>query len=160
MLSAFCEDGEGARIDHFGHTVKIDEQREEDFVGGRAVLMYTAQVAGNGNARHIFPMESKHALCLLAQASRAIWIRYVPVKMLVLTVIRSGDFGQKTSDHFDDVLNRHRADLILLTSPNSSSQRVPRRVSRSCQDFLTCKTLDMVEVADFDSAGRGLSRAI
>ncbi len=69
MLPIFCEDRERPRIDHFGHTVKIDKKREEDLVGGGAVLMYAAEIAGNGDTGHIFTMKREHALRLLAQAS-------------------------------------------------------------------------------------------
>lgn len=50
---------QGTPVDHFGHSIEVNQQTEEDFVGCGTVFMDTAKVACNGDTRYILPMESQ-----------------------------------------------------------------------------------------------------
>ena len=65
MLPVFAKAGQRPRIYHLRHTVKVDEQGEENFISRRAVFVYAAEVAGNSDTRNVFAVESEYALRLL-----------------------------------------------------------------------------------------------
>ena len=146
-------------IHHFRHPIKVDQQAQKHLVGGGTVLVDPAQIAQDRDARHILPVKSKHAGGLLTQPGRAFGRRNMPVEVLVLTIVGRCNLGQQSRHHLDDICHRHGADLILLASFLSRSQRMPRS-TRSSEDLLACKTLYVVQITDFDPAGRGGSRPI
>ena len=51
---------QGARVDPVCNAVEIDQKTQEYLVGGRAVFVYSAEVAHDCNARNILAMERKY----------------------------------------------------------------------------------------------------
>ena len=51
------EAGQRAIVDHFRHAVEVDEEAEEDFVCGRAILVDARQIAGDCDGGDILPMK-------------------------------------------------------------------------------------------------------
>ena len=50
----------GSGVHTLSHAIKVDQKTEEDLVGGGAVLVDTAEIAQDGDARHVLTMECKH----------------------------------------------------------------------------------------------------
>lgn len=150
---------ERTAVDHFRHAVKVDQQAQKHLIGGGTVLVDSTEIAQDRDARHILPVKSKHAGSLLTQSRGAFGRRDMSVQVLVLTVIRRCDLRQQSRHHFNNVCHRHGANFILLAPVLSRSQRIPRS-ARSSEDLLACEALYVVEIADFDPAGGGGSRAI
>lgn len=75
--------------------------------------MYAAQITQNSNAWDVFSMEGEHAGGLSTDASWAVNWRNAPMVMLMLLIIGCGYLGQQASNHFDDICDWHRADLVL-----------------------------------------------
>ncbi|EZF28224.1 hypothetical protein H101_08094, partial [Trichophyton interdigitale H6] len=98
------------RVDGLGHAVKVDEQADEDLVGGRAVLVDAAEVVEDGDAGHILAVKGQHAGCLRRQRA-LLRPGDVPVQVFVLAVVGRGDLGEQAGDHLDHVGHGHRADL-------------------------------------------------
>ena len=142
-------------IDHFRHTIEVDQEAEEDFISCRTIFMDPAQITEDGDAWHVLAMKCQDTGCLAIPSRGAFGWRYMPADMLMLPVIRSRDLRQKPCHHFDNIRDRHRANLILLASILSTSQRPTRSVDRSSQYFFRSKTLYMVQIADLDSGRRG-----
>lgn len=94
-----------------GHAVEIDQQADENFVGGGAVFVDAGQIAKNGYRWYIFAMESKYTGSLGAKIRCP--IRRGDSHIIVMDVVSGGNFRQKPRDHLDDIRRRHRADLIL-----------------------------------------------
>lgn len=113
LLTSLTKALHRTRVYSLRHAVEIDKQAEEHLVCCRTVFMNPAQVAQDGYAGHILSVECQHTCCLLAQASGPFRRRYLPMKILVLLVIRGGDLGQQPGDHFNDIGHRHFRYLIL-----------------------------------------------
>lgn len=50
-----------ASVYHFRHSIEIDQQTQEDFIGSRAVFEDPVKIAEDGDTRNILTMESKNA---------------------------------------------------------------------------------------------------
>ena len=87
LLTSSAKTGQGRSIDSLCHSVKVDEKTQEDLVRSGTVFMYTAEIAQNGNARHILSMKSEHACGLRAHVRCAFWRRYLAMQMLMLLVV-------------------------------------------------------------------------
>lgn len=90
----FIEFWEGAVIDHFRHPIKIHQQTQKNFICRWAVFMNPAEIAQDGDARNILPMESKNTGVLLTQPRSAFWWWYMPMQVFMLTIIRRRNFRQ------------------------------------------------------------------
>ena len=80
-------------IDPFRHSVKVDQEAEENLVRRGAIFVNSAEIAENGYAGHILSMKGQDTRGFLIQAY-ASFCRVVAMKMLVLAVVCRGDFSQ------------------------------------------------------------------
>ena len=129
-------------IHHFRHPIEIDQQAEKHLIGGGTVLEDAIEVAEYGNTRNILAVESEHTRGLRTQTGRTIGWRDMSVDVLVIHVIRGGDFGEKTGHHFNHVGDGHGANL--------------KHVARSLvlKERLANESLDVGQVANFQPTGR------
>ena len=102
---------ESALVDHVGHTIEVDEEAEEDLVGCGAVLVDTHEVAVDCNAGDILAVESENAGSLLGEV---VLRGELSMYACMLLIVLGCDSGQQSRHHLDDILDRHRTDLILL----------------------------------------------
>ena len=141
------EAGQGTIIDHFGHAVEVDEEAEEDFICGGAVLVDARQIAGDGYGGDVLAMKGQHARGLLRQ-----WGTIRGWDLSVQAIVGGGDLGQEAGDHVDDVGDGHGTDLVLLPTLEPAFERMAGRMTGSCQDLLAGKALNVTEISDFYSA--------
>lgn len=107
-----------APINQLSHTVKVDQQAQEDFVGRGAVLVNPRKIAKNSDAGDILAMERKHARGLGSEVGRAVGRRDVAMDGFVVHVVRGGYFGEEPRNHLDDLCDWHGADLKLSLRPS------------------------------------------
>ncbi len=83
--------------------------------------MNAAQVAQDGDGGDVLPVEGKHAAAhgarfaavfVLGLSLGLFHMSSVAVQSIVLQVVGGGDLGEQSSNHLDDVADRHAADLI------------------------------------------------
>jgi hypothetical protein len=114
-------------IHAFRHAIKVDQQRQKDLISGRAVFVYSREVAEDGYAGHVFTVESKDRVGGGAQADR-VRGRDGAVQVLVLPVVGGGDLGQKRGYHLYHVADGHAADLVpplvFITAAATRRRRV------------------------------------
>ena len=117
--------------------------------------MNAAQVAEDGDTGDIFPVEGEDARGLLIQRRAAFRRRIMLVDLLVLVlpVIGHRYLGQESGDHLDDVGDRHRADLVLLSTFRFHLQGPLRAMAGSGQDFLAGKGVYVAQISNLYSAG-------
>lgn len=130
------------KVYYFCHSIKVNQQTQEDFICGRTVFVDSTEITQNCNCGHVFTMKSQHTRRLRAHGRAIIFMGNRPVQMIVLSVVRRGDFRQKTGYHFDNVSYRHGTNFIL-TARVGECTGVSVKNSRSGQDLLTSKALDM-----------------
>lgn len=127
-------------IDKLGHAVEVDQQAQEHFVCGRAIFVDAGEVTEDGDAGDILAVEREHARGLRAEAAGPVWKRNMAMDTFMVHIVGRGDLGEKACDHFDDVRNRHGADLELPVLRRFSRDLRSRRL---CQELLAGKALDM-----------------
>lgn len=113
--------------------------------------MNTTEIAENGDARHIFAVKSEDARGLRAETRCTVWRGNVAMDMVMVHIVGGGDLGEETSDHLDDIRDRHGADLVL-----AFLQPLPGHLVLMClgQKLFAREALDMRKIADFDAARR------
>ena len=91
------------RVDPLSHSIEIHKQAQEHLVRGWAVFMYPTEIAQDRDARDVLTVECQDTGCLLVQTTGTFWRRNLTMQMFMLPIVRSRDFGQKSSHHFDDI---------------------------------------------------------
>lgn len=111
--------------------------------------MNASQIAENADARYILAMECKHTRGLRAKACCAIRGWDVSMDLLMVRVIGRGYFRKKSSDHFNNIGDWHRANLILALLVPLPGHSIPLRLG---QELFAGKALDMRQITDLDAA--------
>lgn len=137
-------------VDQLGHTVKVDQQAQEHLVGCGAIFVYTSEVAEDRDAGDVFAVECEDAGGLWTEVRGAIRWRDVAMDMFVMQIVRGSDLSEESSDHLDDLRDRHGADLVLSLRPRLGSSRS----SRPHEVFIG-ETLDVRQALD-SNATRGI----
>lgn len=100
-------------IDKLGHAIKVDQQAQENLIGGWAVFVDAGEIAEDGDAGDVLAVECENAGGLRAEIGSAVGRRDVAMDILMLHVIRGSNLGEQAGDHFNDVRDWHGADLKL-----------------------------------------------
>lgn len=141
-------------VNQVSHAVEIDQQADENFVGGWAVFVDAGQIAKDGYRWYIFAMESKYTGSLGAKIRRP--IRPGDSHIIVMDVVGGGNLGQKPRDHLDDIRRRHRANLIL-----AFLEPLPRILGLFLLGRKLCarEAPYMRKISDLDATGRAWPRS-
>lgn len=135
-------------VDKLGHAVEIDQQAEEDLVGGRAVFVDAGEIAKDGDAGDILAMKGENTGRLRTQVGGAVGRRDVAMYVFVVGIVGGGNLGEEACDHLNDLGDGHRADLEVALL------RAIARGVRSGQEFFAGQALDVRQALDADAAWR------
>lgn len=105
------QDAHWFRIDACGHSVKVDQETDKNFVGGGTVFMDAIEVVQDCYAWNGLAVKCEDA-GVLCGGSRGLGSRDAVVKVVMLEVVGSSDFRKYAGNHFDNVVNGHAADVV------------------------------------------------
>lgn len=141
-------------IDTLCHAVKVHEQAQKHFVGGWAVLVYSAKIAEDGNGGDVLAVKSKDGVAKRAHVgARGIVVLVglllvgdIALHRVVLQIVGRGDFGEQSGDHVNDVVYGHGTNLVL--------GQTGRAGGGGAEAALLDEDGDVSEIADVDNGLR------
>lgn len=142
-------------VDALSHAVKVHEQAQKHFISGWAVLVYSAEIAEDGDGRHVFAMKGEDRMAEGAHVGAGGFVILVGLLLMgnvalhgiVLQVVGRCDFGEESGDHVNDVVNRHGANLVLGLAGRGA-------IGRAAEAALLDKSGNVSEIADVDNGVR------
>lgn len=142
------------RVDLLSHAIEIHQETEKDFVAGRAVFVNAIKIAQYGDTGDVFAVESQNTVGLWAHRGAAVGSGHLAMKMLVLHIVRSGNFGEKPCYHLNDVFDGHTTNLILRTLISALLSKSLAVLGQSAH-VIVGQGLNVREILDDDASRRG-----